>query len=150
MPRSIRPVRRGELGRQFGQIVAFVLESLGGDQSRLARRAMLHPHRGPLQRLLVHILQALEAAARQEVGFHSPKASLLAGFSVRVANRMAEELEAVALGEGDHFGHDHRLLAAAAQTRQVGVVDHALLGARPQNINASCRKHFIAKRLNTR
>ena len=124
----MRPVRRGELGRQFGQIVAFVLESLGGDQSRLAGRAVLHAHRGPLECLLVQILQALEAAARQEVGLDRPETSLFSGFSVRVADRMAEEHEAVALGEGGHFRHDHRPLAAAAEPRQVGVVDDALLG----------------------
>ena len=124
----MRPVRRGELGRQFSQVVAFVLECLGWNQLRLTGRAMLHTHRGPLERLPVQILQALEAAARQEVGLDRPKTSLLPGFSVGVADRMAEELEAVALGEGGHLRHDHRQLAAAAQTRQVGVVDDALPG----------------------
>ena len=41
---------------------------------------------------------------------------------------MTEELEAVAGGEGGHFRHDHRRVPAAAQPRQVGVVDDALPG----------------------
>jgi len=90
--------------------------------------AVFHADRGPLQRLPVQVLQALEAAARQEVGLHAPETSLLAGLSIGVAKRMAEECEAIPLGEGGHLRHDHRLLAAAPQPRQVGVVNHALLG----------------------
>jgi hypothetical protein len=108
--------------------MALMLEELGGDQSCLAGRTILHAHRGPLDRLLVQILQALKTAARQEVGLDCPEASFLPGFSVRMADRMAEEREAVVLGERGHLRHDHRLLAAAAQTCQVGVVDDALLG----------------------
>ena len=88
-----RPVRGGELGRQFAQVAAFVLECLGGNQARLARRAMLHADRGPLQRLPIEILQAGEAAARQEVGFHGPKTPLLARLAVRVANARGKGIQ---------------------------------------------------------
>ena len=150
MPRSCGQYGAGSSAGQRGQEAAFVLEGLGGNQARLACRAVLHADRGPLDGLPIQVLQALETAAGQEVGLDGPKTPLLAGFAVRVANRVTEELEAVAGGEGGHFRHDHRLVAAAPQTRQVGVVDDALPGREPQNINASCRKHFIAKRLKTR
>jgi hypothetical protein len=45
-----------------------------------------------------------------------------------MVNGMTYKVEAVAFGKGCHFGDNHRLLAAAAQTRQVGVVNDALLG----------------------
>ena len=55
---------------------------------------------------------------------------LLSSPAFRLGWRIAwqRNSEAVALGEGGHFRRDHRLLAAAAQPRQVGVVDHALPG----------------------
>ena len=83
------------MGRQFDQKGAFVLEGLGGNQSRLALGPMLHAHGGPLQGLSVEILQALEGAAGKEVGFHGPEAALLAGFAVGVADLVTAEPEPV-------------------------------------------------------
>jgi len=41
---------------------------------------------------------------------------------------MAHELEAITLGEGDHFRDDDRLSAASAEPRQIRVVDDASRG----------------------
>ena len=51
---------------------------------------MVHADRGPLQRLAIHVLQALEAAAGQEVGLDGPKAALFTGLAIRVADLVAD------------------------------------------------------------
>lgn len=99
----VRPVGRGKLRREFDQVAALVLKGFGGNQAALARRAVVHADRGPLEPLGVQVLQALEAAARQKVGLDGPKTALLAGFSVCMADLVAGEVEAVALGEGGHL-----------------------------------------------
>jgi len=75
--------------------------------------------------LLVEVLQAGEGAAGKEVRFHAPEAALVAGFPVRVIDRVTDEAEAVALREGFHLRHDDRAAPRAAQPSQVRVVDDA-------------------------
>ena len=110
------------------QVMAFVLECLRGNQSRLGNRTMLHPHRGPLECLPVQILQALKAATRQEAGLHAPETPFVSGLSIAMSNFMADEFKAVLLGERDHLGHDDGVLARASQAGQVRVVDNAFAG----------------------
>lgn len=61
---------------------------------------------------------------------------------IGVPQGVAEELEAVPLGELGHLRQDYRLPAAAAQPRQVGVVDNALPGRL-----APVRQGFVQKAL---
>ena len=55
----------------------------------------------------LEVFQAVEGPSGQDVGFDRPKTSLFARFAISMADRMAEELKAVAPGEGVHLGNDH-------------------------------------------
>ena len=68
--------------RQLGQEGSFMFKRLGGNETSLALGPLFHPHRGPLQGLAVEILQALERAARNEVGFDRQEATLFARFAI--------------------------------------------------------------------
>jgi len=69
--------------RQRSEVRAFVLESLGRNETGLALGALFHPLGGPLESLFIEIFQALEGAPRKEIRFHRPKTSLFTGFAVR-------------------------------------------------------------------
>ena len=109
----VDPVGSGKMRRQSREINAFVFEGFGGNQSRFALGTVLQSHRGPLQRLLVEILQAFKGAAGKKVGFHRPETSLFAGFPIGVPQFMTKELETILPGEILHFRDDHRSLSRA-------------------------------------
>src|SRR5208337_2270695 len=122
------PIGRGQMGRQLGQVGALMLEGFSGNQPRLALGFVIHSHRGPRQRLSIDVLQTLESAAGQEIGFHRPEAPLFAGLAVAMLNLVAAEDKAILLGEGLHLRGDQRVGSGAPQPSQVGVVDNALAG----------------------
>lgn len=124
----MRLVRRRQMFGQRVQIQPLVLEQPGGNDPRLGQHAVLHPLGGPLAGLLVEIFQAVERAAGKEVRFHAPEAAFIARFPVRMVDRMTDESEAVALGEGFHLRNDDRAAPRAAQASQIRVVNDAALG----------------------
>ena len=85
-----------------------VFEGLGRDEPGLALGPLFHAHGGPLQRLVVQILQTAEGAARQEVRLDRQKAAFFARFAIGMSAGMTDEAKAVAFGEGFHLRHDHR------------------------------------------
>src|SRR5437870_13725084 len=89
---------------------------------------MVHARGGPLEGLLVEVLQALEGASRKEVGFNGPEAAFFTGFSVGVLEGMAAKDKTVFPGEGLHLRMDERIGPRAAQPRQIGVINDALAG----------------------
>ena len=128
------PIGCGQMGRQLGQVGAFMLEGFSGNQPRLALGFVIHSHRGPRQRLGVDVLQTLESAAGQEVGFHRPEAPLFAGLAVAMLDFVAAEDKAILFGEGLHLRDDQRVGSGAPQSCQVGVVDDALAsGVAPEH-----------------
>src|ERR1039458_8421436 len=42
------PIGRGQMGRQLGQVIAFMLEGFGRNQPCLALRLVVQAHRGPI------------------------------------------------------------------------------------------------------
>ncbi len=116
------------MGWQLGQKIAFMIKNLGRDEARSLRGTLFESNRKPLERLTVEIHQALKLATRKEICFDDPKTPFVPRFSIRMSNCMADELEAVTLGEGPHFGAYHRVFARTPQTGQIRVVDNAYFG----------------------
>jgi len=121
-------VRRGKLGWKLDKMRPLGLEDLGRNESGLALRPVVHAYRGPLQSLPVQVLQVLEFATGEEVGFHRPKTAFFTGFAVGMTDFMTEEPIAVLPGETLHLRHDHRMGPRASQTGQIRVVDNAVWG----------------------
>ena len=109
---------------QRGQESPFMLESLGRNETGLALGPLFHPHGGPLQGLAVEVLQILESAARNKIGFDGQETAFFACLAIGVFGSMAQETKAVSFGEGFHLRNDHRLGAQAAPARQIGVVNN--------------------------
>ena len=124
-------VRRRQMGRQLGQVGAFMLEGFGRNEPGFALGPVLQAHRRPLKGLAVEVVEVQERASGQKVRLDGPEAALFAGFAVRVPLLMTPELEAILLGEGLHLRDHHRLSPAAPQASQVGVIDNALPGDIP-------------------
>ena len=101
------------------------MESLRGNQFALGHRPLLHTHGGPLEGLLVQILQTLKVAPREKISLHCPEAALLARLSIGVTLFMAYEPESILFGEGLHLGYYHRIATGPLPSRQIGVVDNA-------------------------
>lgn len=106
----IGAVRRGEMRGEWNQVAAFVLEGLGGNQTRLPHGPVVHADRGPLVGLAIQILQAFEAASRQEVGLDGPETPFFPRFAIAVAQFVTAKAEPVTLGERDHLRDDQRQL----------------------------------------
>jgi hypothetical protein len=121
-------IGRRQMRGQFRQKAPFEFEGFGGNQPCLSHRAVLHPHRRPLPRLLVEVFQALKGAAGQEVRFHGPKSAFVPSFSITMPQGMADELEAVTLREFGHLRDDDGLFSRPPQPCQIGVVDNASPG----------------------
>ena len=110
---------------QLLEKVPFMFKGLGGNETGFALGALFHAHGRPFQSLPIEIFQALESAAGQEVGLGGRKAAFLARFPIGVPRAWQRNRKPVGFGENLHLGDDHRLGAQAAQSGQVGVVDHA-------------------------
>ena len=78
----------------------------------------------PLPRPLVQILPTAEGAPGQEVILDEMEGALDACRTVRIPNRVRDELKSEALCKGRHLRHRNHLAPAAAQHHHVRVIDH--------------------------
>jgi TrwC relaxase len=117
---EIQPGRSGA-----PEIKGYTQEYLDASSPRSQQIREYHAHRGPLQGLAIQIFQTGKATAGQEVRFHCPKTSFVAGLPVGMPYLVTKEAESVLAGEVGHLRHHHRIRSGSTQTGQVGVVDHA-------------------------
>ena len=102
------------MGRQLHKVITLVVERLSRNQPAFGHRPVFHAHGGPLESLLVQILQTLEVPSRKKVRLHRPKAAFLARFAVGMIFFMTDEAESILFGKGFHLRHHHRVPARSA------------------------------------